>query len=327
MLSDAELVRAAREGDSTSLGLLLERYRAPLYGLALQILGHGQEAQDAVHDTFLVALRKIDQVREPAAAGGWLHAVLRNVCRMRLRHGQGEILLDEMSRCSDLRASESHVEEFIDHLAIRDWVWTALGKLPEALRVTVMLRYFGSYASYGEISAILGVPVGTVCSRLNQAKSRLAEALLETAGEAHDETRQLSESRYRFFDAAYEEYNEGRGYENLLSAFSEDLALSFSSGEVFPRGYEFLIQDAERDLETGTKMHPTEVFSSKEIAIIECDLENSPEDPLHCPPAVSQVLFYRDGRIRRARWHLAPHQRSEDSYEENFLEPLAAEAG
>ena len=73
VLSDAQLARAAQGGDVASLGLLLERYRASLYGLALQIPGRGGEAQDAVHDTFLVALRKIDQVRDPSAVGGWLH--------------------------------------------------------------------------------------------------------------------------------------------------------------------------------------------------------------------------------------------------------------
>src|SRR5215210_5140149 len=130
VVSDAELVRAAQEGDVTSLGLLLERYRAPLYGLALQILGHGPEAQDAVHDAFLVALRKLDQVREPAAVGGWLHAVLRNICRMRLRAGQGELLSDEVPRHVELRSSEPSAEEAIDRLAMRDWVWTALNRLP-----------------------------------------------------------------------------------------------------------------------------------------------------------------------------------------------------
>ncbi len=85
--------------------------------------------------------------------------ILRNVCRMRLREGQREILLDELPRHIDQRASEPSTEEYVDRLAMRDWVWTALSELPEALRVTAMLRYFGSYASYGEISAILGVPV------------------------------------------------------------------------------------------------------------------------------------------------------------------------
>ena len=47
MLSDAELVRAAQGGDAASLGLLLERHRAPLYALAISFIGHGPEAQDA----------------------------------------------------------------------------------------------------------------------------------------------------------------------------------------------------------------------------------------------------------------------------------------
>lgn len=325
MLSDAELVEAARGGDAASLGLLLERYRAPLYGLALQILGQGQEAQDAVHDVFLVALRKIDQVREPAAVGGWLHAILRNVCRMRLRERRGEVYFDELPRRVEGGLAESSVEESIDHLALRDWVWTSLARLPETLRVTAMLRYFGSHASYEEISAILGVPVGTVCSRLSQVKVRLAEALLETAGLAHSESRRLAESRARFFGAAYDEYNRGQGYETLVSAFSQDLVMDFSDGTTILRGYEFMLGDLEGDLEAGLKMHPTSIVASKDITIIECDIENPPDDPSHCPPAISQVAFYHDGRITRMRWHLAPRPRSEGCWEETVLKPLTAE--
>src|SRR5215218_6502912 len=110
VLDDADLVGAAQNGDSTSLGILLERYRASLYGRALGILGYGPQAEDAVHDTFLVALRKIDRVREPAAVGGWLHAVLRNVCLMRLRAGQGEILSQEMHHHVEQRSLELSAE-------------------------------------------------------------------------------------------------------------------------------------------------------------------------------------------------------------------------
>jgi RNA polymerase sigma-70 factor (ECF subfamily) len=78
-------------------------------------------------------------------------------------------------------------------------VWTALSELPEALRVTAMLRYFGSHASYEEIGAILGVPVGTVRSRLSRAKIKLADALLKTADLEHDEARRLAEAGGRFF--------------------------------------------------------------------------------------------------------------------------------
>lgn len=63
-----------------------------------------------MHDAFLVALRKIDQVREPAAVGGWLHMILRNVCRMRLREGKGEILFDELPQHVERRSFESSAE-------------------------------------------------------------------------------------------------------------------------------------------------------------------------------------------------------------------------
>jgi DNA-directed RNA polymerase specialized sigma24 family protein len=59
VLSDAELVRTAQGGDAASLGILLERHRAPLYALALRFLGYGPDAQDAVQDAFLIALRAI----------------------------------------------------------------------------------------------------------------------------------------------------------------------------------------------------------------------------------------------------------------------------
>jgi Sigma-70 region 2 len=59
VFSDAELARAAQGGDATSLGILLERHRAPLYAVALRMLGHGPHAEDAIQDAFLIALRSI----------------------------------------------------------------------------------------------------------------------------------------------------------------------------------------------------------------------------------------------------------------------------
>lgn len=305
MATDAELARSAQEGDTASLGLLLERYRAPLYGLALQILGYVPEAQDAVHDTFLVALRKIDQVREPAAVGGWLHAVLRNVCRMRLRAGQGEVLFDEFPHYAERRSSEPSAEEAIDRLVMREWVWTALGELPEGLRITAMLRYFGAYASYEEISAILGLPLGTVCSRLSQAKTKLAEALLETAGLAHGEARRLTDSRTRHFTGALEEMNRGEGYGAFSDGFWEDSVCTLSDGTVF-WDRESMLRDIEGSLQSGMKMHPTNIIASRDIAIVEASFENPPDDPHLCPYAVCQVHHQREDRTRRLRLHFAP---------------------
>jgi RNA polymerase sigma-70 factor (ECF subfamily) len=321
VLTDAELVRIAQRGDATSLGILLERHRAPLHALALRFLGHGPDAQDAVQDAFLIALRTIDRLRESEAVGGWLRGILRNVCLRRLRERkQGEILFEKELPRGSVGSGflESSVEETIDRMAMREWVWSALGKLPEDLQVTAMLRYFGTYASYEEISATLGVPMGTVKSRLNTAKLRLAEALLQTASLEHDEARRIVEARTNFFEAAYAEYNRAEGYDILSSAYSEEMMFSLPDGRVFTHGREYITKEWRETLEIGVQMRPEEVISSKDVAVIECDVDSPPEHPEHCPPVISQVAVYREGRIYRLHWYFPLRPAREEHWEETL---------
>ena len=84
-LTDADLVRAAQAGDTAGLGALLERHRSRLHAIAVSILGHGPQAEDAVQDACVIALRRIGELRDPAAARAWLAAILVNVCRGQLR--------------------------------------------------------------------------------------------------------------------------------------------------------------------------------------------------------------------------------------------------
>jgi RNA polymerase sigma factor (sigma-70 family) len=305
VLSDAELVKAAQNGDAVSLGVVLERHRASLYALALRMLGQGPQAQDAIQDAFLIALSNIDRLRDPAAAGGWLRGIVRNVCLMRIRE-ERKVHFGEVAARLDSEFSEPSIEEAIDSLALREWVWTALGELPEVLKVTAMLRYFGSYASYEEISAILSVPVGTVKSRLNQVKAKLADALLKTAGLAHDEARRITETQARYFESAIEDFNRKQDHEMFVSAFAEDLAEVFSNGSI-RRGRALLIAELEGDLEAGIKLHPTNVLASKAVTVVEGDFENPPDDPFRCPPATSMIFFYRDGQIHRSSRYFTPH--------------------
>jgi RNA polymerase sigma factor (sigma-70 family) len=319
LLSDTQLARAAQSGDAASLGVLLERHRAPLYALALRFLGYNPDAQEAVQDAFLTALRTIDRLREPEAVGGWLRGIQRNVCLRRLRERQGEKHFERPEHEIELTFLESSVEEAIEHLTTREWVWSALGRLPENLQLTVALRYFSGHSSYEEISAVLGVPMGTVKSRLNTAKLMLAGALLETASLEQDETRRITQARANFFETAYAEYNQAKGYEILASAFSGDLVFSaVSNGKVLTRDHEFLVGDMERDLELGVKLHPTEVVSSKSVAVIEFDIESPPGNPRGCPPTFSQVAFYRDEKIHRLHWHLPPRPVGESRWENNL---------
>jgi RNA polymerase sigma factor (sigma-70 family) len=174
--SDAGLVHSALDGDVASLSALLDRYRASLYARALAYLGRPEDAADAVQETFLLALTRLGQVRDPEAFGGWLHAVMRSVCAMELRRPARRVAMAELG--SDVPAAQDAVEQ----LVLRDWVWAALEDLPEPLRLVTLLRFFGRGHSYAEIAQLYGVPVGTVRSRLHQAKAELGARPLAESG-------------------------------------------------------------------------------------------------------------------------------------------------
>jgi RNA polymerase sigma-70 factor, ECF subfamily len=158
---DADLAHAACAGDAVSLGLLLERRRPGLYAHALGLLGGSRvQAEEAVQETFLVALRKLSTVREPAAVRGWLHAVLRNACLMQLRSEAPERPIDEVASLVD-RSLWRSIEEEVDRQQLRRWIWEAVDGLSGPLQVPLMLRYFSGASSYEQIAALCGVPLGT----------------------------------------------------------------------------------------------------------------------------------------------------------------------
>jgi RNA polymerase sigma factor (sigma-70 family) len=94
--TDRELVLAAQAGDVATLGLLLERHRASVYGACVRILGRGPAAQDAVQDACVVALRRLHELRDADAFAGWLHAIARNACLMELRRAARVRNVDEV---------------------------------------------------------------------------------------------------------------------------------------------------------------------------------------------------------------------------------------
>jgi RNA polymerase sigma factor (sigma-70 family) len=181
---DAELVLAAQAGDAAALGMLLDRHRARMKAVAVGLLGARGDIQDVVQDACLQAVRRITDVRDPDAAGRWLVSIVANACRARLRRPPVEAATDDADM---LHGAANSVDDAVERAALRDWVWTALGRLPESLRLAVVLRYFSTASSYESIAAVCGVPVGTVRSRLHAARAQLAEELLATVAARHDD--------------------------------------------------------------------------------------------------------------------------------------------
>jgi RNA polymerase sigma factor (sigma-70 family) len=300
-LSDAALVRVAQAGDTAGLGVLLERHRARLHAIAVTVVGHGPAAEDAVQETFLIALRRIGELRDPAAARAWLAAILVNVCRGELRRPSArvEVGVEPWEPPGPDTAARA-----IDDGALRDWVWTALERLSEPLRLVVMLRYFSGASSYEAMAEVCGVPVGTVRSRLSAAKAKLAEELLETAAAAHDE----ADARWRDAAQLGEAYlrlqrdGDVRAFDGVLVP---DVAYVMYD-RVEHRGATRYAKALVSDFEDGVRSRVSQVIPGSDVTVVEAWLDSPPEQPLHCPPALTQVHFHPDGPTSRIVSHYAP---------------------
>ena len=303
--ADVELVHAARSGDVAALGALLERHRAALYATALSVLGDPTEAKDVVQDTFLTAVARLDQLDEPAAVAGWLRAIVRNHSLMRAR-----------SKCAlptadpDLPRPKGtlQVEEAIERLAVADWVWSALDRLPDDQAVTVMLRYFSRHGSYQEIAAVLDVPIGTVRSRLNQAKDRLADELLRTAARAHADHQMLVEARAQWWRAATDELHRHGTAELYAADCAPDVIVTWPAGDYRTRGIDDHRHGVEDSVAAGVRMYTTGVWASSEITIVEGSYLNPPDDPRHCPATHTEIRVHDTGRTSRLLLYYRPHE-------------------
>jgi RNA polymerase sigma-70 factor (ECF subfamily) len=147
-----------------------------------------QDAEDAVQECYLRALRHFDSYRGPAMKP-WLLAILRNVCNAEFArrskeevptdYSQDETLAEEMPMWQEPQASpEKMMLQQQDSATIRRLV----EELPEPFREAIVLREMNDL-SYKEIAEVAGVPVGTVMSRLARARAMLRSAwnVAETA--------------------------------------------------------------------------------------------------------------------------------------------------
>jgi RNA polymerase sigma factor (sigma-70 family) len=298
-VSDAELVQLARRGEVAALGALLERHRAALYARALSVLGDRSAAQDAVQDTFVVALGRLGELREPAAAGAWLRAIVRNACLAQVRRNR-EVPGDVPDRGGD---PDFGPEAALERMAVRDWVLSTLEQLPVDQRATVMLRYFTRLSSYAYISAVLGIPIGTVRSRLNDAKRRLADALLEVAAAGHADHGKLADERWSEWTGAVEDMERYGSAARYFASCADDVVVENSSGGYRELGAATERRNVENGLALGVRLRPTGIVASPGITIFEADYDNPPEHPGHCPPLHTEIRIHPRGVTTRLILH------------------------
>jgi RNA polymerase sigma-70 factor (ECF subfamily) len=180
-LSEHILVWRLRRGDREACRELIDRHHAGVYGYLRRLGADGALAEDLTQETYTRAWRRIDSLRGAASLRSWLLTIARNEFLQWARAGRPETTpLERLPVTADDRpGAENQLARDERDRAVR----RAVGRLEPDLRETVALHYFQEL-SFKEVGAVLGVPAGTVKSRLNRALRRL-RALLETM-EAND---------------------------------------------------------------------------------------------------------------------------------------------
>lgn len=139
------------------------------YRLARAILRDPLDAQDATHDAFVQAWRRWDTLRDPDRFEAWFDRILVNTCRNRIRTNR-RAATDISAEVA--MASGDHAGPTED----RELLGAAIATLSPDHRIVVALRYYRDLP-VAEIATRLGIPVGTVQSRLHYALQRLHEAI------------------------------------------------------------------------------------------------------------------------------------------------------
>ena len=157
------------------------------YNLARWLMRNDEDAEDAVQDAFLRAYQAFASY-QGGSEKAWLMTIVRNVCltRLKKRVQSGKVvMLDEAmaeveQTTADIVPASLNSRPDAELLAKieRAHVQAALKKLPQNLREIVVLREFEDL-SYQEISEIVGIPIGTVMSRLSRARLQLKALLIE----------------------------------------------------------------------------------------------------------------------------------------------------
>jgi RNA polymerase sigma-70 factor, ECF subfamily len=151
---------------------LADHHLDAAYRLARAILHDSIDAQDATHDAFEQAWRKWSTLRDPARFEPWFDRILVNTCRDRLRSGRRQAV--DISVEVAMSAGDPFAQAHD-----RDLLRNAIAALSPDHRVVVALRYYRDLP-VDQIASRLGIPTGTVQSRLHYALKRL-HAAIETA--------------------------------------------------------------------------------------------------------------------------------------------------
>lgn len=181
--SETDLIRASRAGDADAFDRLVEAHYRSVYNTAYRMLQTPSAAADATQATFVRVWEALSSFRGDASFSTWVYRITMNVCLDELRRRKNEPLSLTEEDDDGEPAGERDMPDLSDEPAttaeqreLQELVHEAIARLSEDFRAVIVL-YDIRGLSYQEISDALGIPLGTVKSRLNRARQALREEM------------------------------------------------------------------------------------------------------------------------------------------------------
>lgn len=165
--SDTALIARCQAGEREAFSLLLHRYRDRVVNLAYQLMNKREDAEDVAQDAFTQAFTSIKSFRGESQFFTWIYRITVNLCLQRRRRQRPEESTDEYELSTTQRVEDQVVTKML--------VERTLSRMSEPLRVALVLRDMQDL-SYEEVAGVLNIPIGTVRSRLNEARRQFREA-------------------------------------------------------------------------------------------------------------------------------------------------------
>lgn len=169
-LPDLDLMRRVQEGEMVSYNTLVNRYKDRLFNVLYRMLSSEDEANDLLQETFLRVWQHKMSYDFRFAFSTWIYTIALNLARNELRRRKKIKFLDIFDFADKLTAKEEKQDTSANLKALLE---SEMKRLPEKYKTAFLLRDVDNL-SYEEIAQVLGVPLGTVKSRVNRARAIFA---------------------------------------------------------------------------------------------------------------------------------------------------------
>jgi RNA polymerase sigma-70 factor (ECF subfamily) len=179
-LETETLIRRCQRGDKLAIEALIRRYQNYVFRLCYLVMRNEQDAEDMTQETFIRAFRALPrfEIRQGVSFEAWLYRISVNCCRSRMRRKWYQVLSWPDPAPQLVTEPEDQPDRLVVRSEQRDEILEAIDSLGDKHRLVVILRYYTGLSNE-EIAQALGIPSGTVRSRLHTARQRLKSLLSE----------------------------------------------------------------------------------------------------------------------------------------------------